>query len=680
MTITKQGAWMFLGLVIFWLGQHHALAQGLCDKNNWPAGAVEGDFKIEGDISVGCSPLTVKLKNLSAGTDIRYDFYYDGKAANALDKVGNKDSVNALFASTNIQVYRILQYGKKNGQDMFTCKTISVRPNTKPAFSYSQCGPNVEIAIPKAKENFYEYYELTWNNNLSTKLRIDSSQLSFTIARNVSYPVVLKVEGFPNGLTGCNSINTQTALALNPTNFPNGYILPYDPNIDEVNMPTRKNIIMKFRGSENPNGYNLNIRENIANSTYALLKTGITPGQLNITLPDTNKSYCFFLNRSFCGGEYTSEICTIPLNDPQINDDNIQLSWPTYPVIINNRPFLINVNTLEKEIIVEKRTLNNIDEVKIGANDTKYTENIQDCLNNVQFRVKLIAKGLLAAFQYRSTIYSNWVDIKPNSIIPNAITDVVASVDDNNMVEITFNDNSVWNIPRNRYLLVDSLNQALDSATNNSLPFKVIREDNQCFKINFRDNCGSISEFSPLVCPISLKTSDNDELNWSPKSPFGLGNLTTYEILEIDENTNIEKIIKSLNPSIKKSKTDLKDFEVEAKYRIKGISSGGKESFSNTVKIPIEALFFVPDVFTPNGDPENGTLQIKGRFGRVQDYKLQIFDRWGTPLLEIDDFKENWDGTHQQRALPVGIYLYKLSIGLTGNENFIKQGKFELLR
>jgi gliding motility-associated-like protein len=261
----------------------------------------------------------------------------------------------------------------------------------------------------------------------------------------------------------------------------------------------------------------------------------------------------------------------------------------------------------------------------------------------------------------------------------------MVSVNNDNLNELTFTDNSNWNLSKEMYYLFtvnNSETMPIDSSLASSIIDNKSRPDlqSECYQIRYKDECGSLSQPSPQVCNINLTTQMDDELNWSHKSPFGLGNLTAYEILEIDENTNIEKVLKSLDPSIKKSKTDLKDFEVEAKYRIKGISSGDKESFSNIIKIPIEPLFFVPDVFTPNGDPDNGTFQIKGRYGGVLNYKLQIYDRWGTELLKIDDFTKNWDGTLQEQALPAGTYLYKLSIRTRGNENYIKQGKFELLR
>jgi gliding motility-associated-like protein len=76
----------------------------------------------------------------------------------------------------------------------------------------------------------------------------------------------------------------------------------------------------------------------------------------------------------------------------------------------------------------------------------------------------------------------------------------------------------------------------------------------------------------------------------------------------------------------------------------------------------------------------NNLLEIKGKISRVNDYKLTISDRWGNSMKEITDENRNGDRKHKGTPLPSATYFYKLSIGLTGNESFIKPGKFELLR
>ena len=590
-------------------------AQNLCD--NLPAGAVKGAFEIEGNITAGCSPLTVKVHDKSGGTDIRYLFQYKDEKANALDMVNHKDSTDVLFSNpTSIRVYTILQYGTKGGKPMYACQNVSVRPNSVPKFTYSQCGSTVEIAVPKSKENFYGYYEITWNNNPSTKIRIDSSQLPFAISKNVTFPANLKVEGFPNALSGCISVNTQTALALNATNYPNGLILPFDPNIDELTMPNKSTAIFKFRGSENPSGYNLNIRENNPNSNFTLFQQGVRPGDVKISIPDSTKSYCFFMNRNICS-EYTSEVCTIPQKAIVFNDNTVELEWPSYPDNINKRAVVPRLNTIEKEITIEKKISGVLTETPVSSSETDYKETVNTCINGAQYRIKIKVSGFLQGYRYNSMVFSNWEEIKENTISPNAVTDILTTISPNNEVIINFKDNSNWTLAIQKYFLFDSLNNKIDSIDFPKDAFKNLSGSNamtQCYRMGFKDICGNNSKYSPEVCPIFLQVDQNDNLNWTVKTPFGLSNIKEFELISMDEITANENIVEKFNSGENKSIPNLDSFEKEAKFKIRAIGASSTESFSNIVIIPIQALFFLPDAFTPNADGINDLLVPKGTF------------------------------------------------------------------
>lgn len=657
-------------------------AQNIC--TNLPAGAVAGDFELSGNVYAGCSPFNTTVVDKSGGTDIRYDFSYTNKAPAQLDTTNNsRKTTNAYFVNTATSVYTILQYGKKNGKDMYACKNVTVRPNNKPKFSFSQCGSSVEIAVPKATENYYEYYEITWNNNLSTKVKIDSSQLPFAISKTVTFPADLKVEGFPKGPVGCTSVNNQTALALTPANYPNGFILPYDPNIDQLEMPNKGTAILTFRGSENPIGYNLNIRDNVPNSSYNLFKTGLKPGEIKVNIPDSTKSYCFYLTRSICS-EYTSEVCTIPQKAITIVADNkIELNWHYYPNNINNRPITPLINTLDKIVSIEKKEGITITEIGVLSNDTKFSELITTCLKGVSYRVKVKVSGFLQSYKYNSLVYSNWEEVKANPISPTAITDLVATVTENNGVKIEFVNNSSWAIPIKRFYLNNSVNQKIDSVSAAFASFnEIVTKDalNQCFTMGFVDNCGNISKLSPQVCPTYLSALANDDLEWSLKSPFGFGNIKEFELISFDEKTGVEFSNGIFKSNENSTSPNYDGIETEAKFKIKTLNENNRISFSNTIKIPLDVLFFLPEAFTPNNDGLNDKLKAFGRFGRVESYNLNIFDRWGANLVNLKDPKDEWDGNVLNKQLSSGVYNYTIVMLLKDGEFIKKNGKFEINR
>jgi gliding motility-associated-like protein len=67
---------------------------------------------------------------------------------------------------------------------------------------------------------------------------------------------------------------------------------------------------------------------------------------------------------------------------------------------------------------------------------------------------------------------------------------------------------------------------------------------------------------------------------------------------------------------------------------------------------------YVPNAFTPNGDGINDMFFAQGV--RIDTFRLTIFDRWGMRLYTSDDIQKGWDGTHLNRPLPQGVYVYHI--------------------
>ncbi|MDT0622144.1 T9SS type B sorting domain-containing protein [Croceitalea vernalis] len=67
-----------------------------------------------------------------------------------------------------------------------------------------------------------------------------------------------------------------------------------------------------------------------------------------------------------------------------------------------------------------------------------------------------------------------------------------------------------------------------------------------------------------------------------------------------------------------------------------------------------------PKFFTPNGDSTNDFWQfIQPQGEQIILASIQIFDRYGTFIAEIDQNSRGWDGTFNGRPLPSGGYWFK---------------------
>ena len=94
-----------------------------------------------------------------------------------------------------------------------------------------------------------------------------------------------------------------------------------------------------------------------------------------------------------------------------------------------------------------------------------------------------------------------------------------------------------------------------------------------------------------------------------------------------------------------------------------------------------EDNILIPNAFTPNGDLLNEKFRIIDELNIVQDFELNIFNRWGQKVFYTQDKKESWDGYFKGQLQPSSVFDYHLSIGCIGGQySFFKKGNISLIR
>jgi len=96
--------------------------------------------------------------------------------------------------------------------------------------------------------------------------------------------------------------------------------------------------------------------------------------------------------------------------------------------------------------------------------------------------------------------------------------------------------------------------------------------------------------------------------------------------------------------------------------------------------------FFIPDLFSPNGDGKNDRFLVAG--GSIKNFKLKLFDRFGDLVYETNSFDEastkGWDGKKNGTDQPVGIYTWQIDGEKTDNMPLTykdaKRGVLNLIR
>lgn len=85
-----------------------------------------------------------------------------------------------------------------------------------------------------------------------------------------------------------------------------------------------------------------------------------------------------------------------------------------------------------------------------------------------------------------------------------------------------------------------------------------------------------------------------------------------------------------------------------------------------------------PNIFTPNKDNKNDQFKILNAFN-LQEYKLEIYTRFGEKVFETSDYKKGWDGTRFGISSDMGTYVWYSSFK-KGNVPVIMKGFVILMR
>lgn len=101
---------------------------------------------------------------------------------------------------------------------------------------------------------------------------------------------------------------------------------------------------------------------------------------------------------------------------------------------------------------------------------------------------------------------------------------------------------------------------------------------------------------------------------------------------------------------------------------------------SNLVCIPFVPQLWIPDAFSPN--PEKDVLNNCWSIEHVgvEEFYLELYNRWGERILRTTDKNFCWDGTYQNNPTPVGVYFYIVRAKGKAQLAFEKKGMLYLMR
>lgn len=102
---------------------------------------------------------------------------------------------------------------------------------------------------------------------------------------------------------------------------------------------------------------------------------------------------------------------------------------------------------------------------------------------------------------------------------------------------------------------------------------------------------------------------------------------------------------------------------------------GCTNEFEDSIRIHDIYTISIPNAFTPNGDARNNVFEpvMTG----YKQYKMSIVDRWGEVLFQSEN--QAWDGTYQGKAIPDGVYMYRIDIKTEKGNRYFYTGSVYVL-
>jgi gliding motility-associated-like protein len=112
---------------------------------------------------------------------------------------------------------------------------------------------------------------------------------------------------------------------------------------------------------------------------------------------------------------------------------------------------------------------------------------------------------------------------------------------------------------------------------------------------------------------------------------------------------------------------------------------GCADADTMTVFVSTSHDFYIPNIFSPNGDGINDLLSISASDGVDRILSFSIFDRWGNLVfnvnqLSLGDPNLSWDGRFNGEALNPGVFTYKVKVLYGDGREEVRYGDVTLVR
>ena len=107
-------------------------------------------------------------------------------------------------------------------------------------------------------------------------------------------------------------------------------------------------------------------------------------------------------------------------------------------------------------------------------------------------------------------------------------------------------------------------------------------------------------------------------------------------------------------------------------------SLGCTDTVNGSIRIEKAFTFYIPNSFTHNGDGINDSF--RGYGVSVNNYLMDIYNRWGELIYSSDNYDKPWDGRLKNGFVQNDVYVYKIAIVDPHNVEHNYLGRVSLIK
>lgn len=188
------------------------------------------------------------------------------------------------------------------------------------------------------------------------------------------------------------------------------------------------------------------------------------------------------------------------------------------------------------------------------------------------------------------------------------------------------------------------------------------------YRVSLIDSCdvsysNSIDARNIILRVVANSNESENNLVWTKYVNWD-GDVQGYNIYRGNRGESPTDLIASL-PFWRTDYTDdvseFIDIQGEFCYYVEAIESPNtfgfaKNSFSNQDCGTQKPIFWIPNAIVMGG--VNEEFKPSGGFLNIENYSLQIYNRWGQEIFESTDFNVGWKGLYSGEPVPQGVYFY----------------------